>query len=182
MLKKQLFTLITLCSLYFVGCNSTHANKKNLVEDDNISLEVTLERNMSSPYPLDIVFKLTNLSDKTVYYDEGSTPYSGHNTGVSDDFNITEDGIKLRYEGIVISRDSLTYVPIQAGESIHFTTTLDNVYSVHKGTHLYEIYFEDTFFPVKWDKDAPENTTHYINLKSNTLEFEATINQIREPE
>jgi len=176
MIKKQLLTLITLCSLSFVGCNSTHTNKTNLVKDDNISLEVTLERNTSSPYPLDIVYKLTNLSNKTIYYNEFTIPY--HHTGQT--FYVKEDGNTLEYTGITAASSELyKYLPIQAGESIHFTTSLDNIYAIHKGTHLYEIYYEQFCVFAKWDKDAPENTGQCLNLKSNTLEFETTIHKIR---
>jgi len=130
MIKKQLSTLITLCSLCFVGCNSTHANKKNLVEDDNISLEVTLERNMSSPYPLNIVYKLTNLSDKTVYYEALATPLSGDYS--LDNFMVQEDGVTLKYKGIFAYLAAIKFNSLAPGETYSTFVSLDRIYLVTK--------------------------------------------------
>jgi len=197
-MKKQLLTLIALCSLCFVGCNSTHANKKNLVEDDNISLEVTLERNMSSPYPLDIIYKLTNLSDKTVYYNysrgvlENSIPQSL--------FSVQEDGIPLAYQGPNLYHIVYDFDALAPGETYSTFVSLDKGYKLTKGTHNYMISYkakiqaktsdnkrevsfpEETGKPVQPDELAPkDHTSKTVQLQSNTLEFEATINQIREP-
>jgi len=196
-MKKQLFTLIALCSLCFVGCNSTHANKKNLVEDDNISLEVTLERNTSSPYPLDIVYKLTNLSNKTVYYDDFSVP---NIYGESiDNFTVQEDGVRLEYKGPTINFYSIGFVSLNSGETYSTFVSLDKVYQVTKGTHNYEVTYrdeiyaktsddkteilnslEDTDEPLQANELAPkDHTSKIVPVKSNILEFEATINNIR---
>jgi len=187
MIKKQLLTLIVLCSLCFVGCDSTHTN---LVEDDNISLEVTLERNMSSPYPLDIIYKLTNLSDKTVYHSYLST----------NPFIVQEDGVTLKYKGPFVYLVGISFHPLAPGETYSTIISLDEIYKVTQGTHNYIVSSrsgmraktsdgkteliddpKDTGTPIQADELAPEDhTSKIVPVKSNTLEFEATINKIRE--
>jgi len=175
MIKKQLSTLITLCSLCFIGCNSTHSNKKNLVEDDNISLEVTLERNMSSPYPLDIVYKLTNLSDKTVFYDNLAVPFKKTSQDI---FKVIEDDITIRYKGFTFFIDEPAFDILAPGETFSASVPLDEIYEVSKGTHNYQISLSNNTILVKIDNI--DNPQHMNNIKSNTLEFEATIQTIRE--
>jgi len=194
MIKKQLLTLIALCSLCFVGCDSTHTN---LVEDDNISLEVTLERNMSSPYPLNIIYKLTNLSDKTVYYEALATPLSGDYS--LNNFMVQEDGVTLKYKGIFAYLAAIKFNSLAPGETYSTFVSLDKIYLVTKGTHNYIISSRDemraktsdnkteqlinTSPPVEPDALPPEDhTSKIVPVKSNTLEFEATINEIRELE
>jgi len=191
-MKKQLLTLIALCSLCFVGCNSTHVNKTNLVEDDNISLEVTLERNMSSPYPLDIVYKLTNLSDKTVYYSQYDMPI------LRDMFEVTEDSITTQYLGPILYRIGVSFNPLEAGNTLSIAVHLDKYYKINKGAHNYKISLRENSILAKTSDGKSESfseeplepnglnaknaTSHEINITSNTLEFEATIRNIRKPE
>jgi len=198
MIKKQLFTLISLCSLFFIGCNSTHSNKKNVTTDDNISLEVTLERNTSSPYPLDIIYKLTNLSDKTVYYDTHLVPLNGTAIHL---FTVQEDGIPVKYQGPNVYYISYKFDTLAPGETFSTFVSLDKRFKVTKGTHNYIISYKgeisaktsdgkteliddpkDAGIPIQPDELAPKDrTSKPILVKSNTLEFEATINEIREP-
>jgi len=195
-MKKQLLTLIALCSLCFVSCDSTHTN---LVEDDNISLEVTLERNTSSPYPLDIIYKLTNLSDKTVYYDTHQVPYNGAAKYL---FTVQEDGTPVKYQGPNVYYISYQFDTLAPGETFSTFVSLDKRFRVTKGTHNYTISYKggisaktsdskteliddpkDTGTPIQPDELAPkDHTSKIVPVKSNILEFEATINQIRELE
>jgi len=191
-MKKQLFTLIALCSLCFVGCNSTHSNKKNLVEDDNISLEVTLERNMSSPYPLDIIYKLTNLSDKTVYYSQYDVPIS------RDMFRVIEDSITVQYLGSLALTLGISFDALEPGNTLSIAVPIDKYYKINKGTHNYKISLKNNSILAKISDGKSESfseeplepnglnaknaTSHEVNITSNTLEFEATIQNIRKPE
>jgi len=184
MLKKQLLILVSFCSFCFIGCHSTDANKK-VTTDDNISLEVTLERNTSSPYPLDITYKLTNLSDKTVYYESIAVPSNGYTLN---NFILQEDGVKLEYKGPLVLLTGISFKSLAPGETYSTFVSLDKIYKVTQGTHNYIISYRGGMRAKTSDGeteiDSPEDknkTSKIVPVKSNTLELEATINQIREP-
>jgi len=65
-MQKLNLTLLLLIPLIFMGCNDS--KKSNSSDTEDIKLEVTLEQNMSSSHPLDIIFKLTNLSEMISMY------------------------------------------------------------------------------------------------------------------
>jgi len=199
MIKKQFMTLLALGSLCFVGCGDS--NKKSYLSptEDNIELEVTLEQNTSSRYPLDIIFKLTNLSDKTVYYDNLAVPFNTISTNI---FTVIEDGVALRYQGIIYTLYGTSFDSLAPGETFTAPVALDKIYAVTKGTHHYQVSYyntilaktsdgkvevfddpNDTGIPLKPDELAPkDHTSREVNVTSNTLEFEANIKKVREPD
>lgn len=196
MIKKQLMILITLCSVCFMGCNDSKNNK--LSAEEAIQLEVSLEQNMTSKYPLDIIFKLTNLSDKTVYYDLSSVPHNVDGESL-DIFKISEDGLPLQYKGVFILSFGYSFGTLGAGETFIAPVSLDKIYKVNKGTHNYTVSYTNTILAKTSDNKTEifdeegytlqanelpfkDRTSKPINLTSNTLEFEATVHKIRETE
>jgi len=196
MIKKQLITLLALTSLCFVGCGES-SNKKSYLSptEDNIELEVSLEQNTSSKYPLDIIFKLTNLSDTTVYYDTLRVPEDGDSL---DTFYVYEDGTLLRYKGPFVITDGIHFASLDPGETFSAPVALDKIYKVTKGTHNYKVSYKGSIeaktsdgktevdsspdTPLKPDELAPkDHTSREVNATSNTLEFEANIKKVREP-
>jgi len=136
-MKKLNLILILLIPLIFIGCNESK-KKKSSPSNEEIALEVTLERNLTSQHPLDIIVKLTNLGEHTVYYSDFSFPdINGH---ISNDFfSILEDGIKVEYKGVLASRAGNLFKPIIPGETKVGKISLDKYYEVHQGTHHYQI-------------------------------------------
>ena len=194
-MKKLNLTLLLLIPLIFMGCNDS--KKSNSSDTEDIKLEVTLEQNMSSSHPLDIIFKLTNLSDKTVYYYDSHIPFGdGSSLNI---FEITEDGVLTPYEGPTVYISGYGFNSLEPGDTFYGQVSLDKYYGIHKGTHNYKILYlktirgktsdgkaelleepEDTGIPKKPNELTPKNhTSRRIQVKSNTLEFEATINEIR---
>ena len=186
---------MALLSFTLLACNS-HSSKKKTIIEDNIELEVSLEQNTSSKYPLDILFKLTNLSDKTVYYSSVSVPDS--NKFSLNIFNVIEDGKTLNYKGPTLVVSSINFDSLAPGETYTATVSLDKIYTVTKGTHHYQISYIDTIFaktsdgkterndpddanPLKPNELGPkDHTSREVNATSNTLEFEANIKKVRE--
>jgi len=195
MKKTYIFIFMALLSFTLLACNS-HSSKKKTIIEDNIELEVSLEQNTSSKYPLDILFKLTNLSDKTVYYSSVSVPDS--NKFSLNIFNVIEDGKTLNYKGPTLVVSSINFDSLAPGETYTATVSLDKIYTVTKGTHHYQISYIDTIFaktsdgkterndpddanPLKPNELGPkDHTSREVNATSNTLEFEANIKKVRE--
>jgi len=195
MIKKQLITLLALTSLCFVGCGES-SNKKSYLSptENNIVLEVELEQNISSKYPLDIIFKLTNLSDKTVYYSTYFVPAYGESLNI---FHVYEDGTLLEYKGPMIETIGTAFDSLAPGETLNAPVALDKIYKVTKGTHNYKVSYlrnisaktsdgkteiGEPDIPLKPDELGPkDHTSREVNVTSNTLEFEAIIKKIRKP-
>lgn len=169
--------------------------KKSSPSNEEIALEVTLERNLASQHPLDIIVKLTNLGEHTVYYSDFSFPdINGH---ISNDFfTILEDGIKVECKGILLSRAGNFFTSIIPGETKVGKILLDKYYMVHQGTHHYQISRTDGIrakttdgkaevfeeYVDSWPDALPpdEHTSEYTPVVQNTLEFEATLHTVRE--
>lgn len=193
-MKKLNFILILLIPLIFMGCNDS--KKNNFSAEEEILLEVELERDMTSSHPLDIILKLTNLSDKTVYY---NSFYIASNGETLNYFNVSEDDIHKEYKGAMITMAKIGFNSLESGETYRTQASLDKIYEVTKSSHNYKITFlnsmlaktsdgktevmaspEDTGILIKPNELASsDHTSRSINVKSNTLEFEATINEIR---
>jgi len=195
-MKTLNLTLILLIPLIFMGCNDTDRQQLSPTNEE-MTLEVTLERNLTSEHPLDIIVKLTNLGEHTVYYSDYSLPYV--NGGISGDFfTVLEDGVKVDYKGILFSSSGTIFASIDAGKTKVRRISLDKHYMVHQGTHNYYISRSDSGIWAKTidgraeaytDEDvydlpnalAPdEHTSEYTPVVQNTLEFEATLHTVRE--
>ena len=162
-----------------------------------MTLEVTLERNLTSEHPLDIIVKLTNLSEHTVYYPNYAIPYE--NGGISGDFfTVLEDGVKVDYKGILFSIGGTFFTSIDAGKTKVRRISLDKHYMVHQGTHNYyisrsnsgilaktidgrvEAFSDEEVYNLPNALAPDEHTSEYIPVVQNTLEFEATLHMVRE--
>ena len=184
---------MALLSFTLLACNS-HSSKKKTIIEDNIELEVSLEQNTSSKYPLDILFKLTNLSDKTVYYSTYFVPAYGESLNI---FHVYEDGTLLEYKGPMIETIGTAFDSLAPGETLNAPVALDKIYKVTKGTHNYKVSclrnisaktsdgkteIGEPDIPLKPDELGPkDHTSREVNVTSNTLEFEAIIKKIRKP-
>jgi len=116
--------------------------------------EITLERNISNPNPLDIIFKVTNISDKDISIN--LFVYPGKDGGLLGDFfTVLEDGRKVSYSGAIVSADESTK-KLSAGDSYIAHVNIKEYYKLNAGTHNYEIHYGNTY-------------------DSNTLEIEANI-------
>jgi len=197
MKKTYILILMALLSFTLLACNS-HSSKKKTIIEDNIELEVSLEQNTSSRYPLDIIFKLTNLSDTTVYYDNLAVPINDNEKTSLNIFHVNEDSIPLTYKGPMVELGGISFTSLAPGETYTATVSLDKIYTVTKGTHHYQISYMHTISaktsdgktevdsgpdtPLKPDELAPkDHTSREVNATSNTLEFEANIKKIRKP-
>ena len=193
-MKKLNLTFILLIPLIFMGCNDTDRQQLSPTNEE-MTLEVTLERNLTSEHPLDIIVKLTNLGEHTVYYSDFL--FSDIDGTISNDyFTIFEDGIKVEYKGILLSRGSNLFTSLSVGETKVGRISLDRYYKVHQGTHHYQISRVHRIVAKTLDgteeayagheKDFPdalppdEHTSEYVPVVQNTLEFEATLHTVRE--
>ena len=199
-MKKLYLILMLLISLMFMGCNDD-SKKKKVSSANDIQLEVTLAQNMTSSHPLDVIFKLTNLSDKTVYYDNWNIPFNDKLATSLSIFKVTEDGVSVKYKGAFVYFSNRGFNSLDSGESFNAHVSIDRIYAVTKGTHNYTISFidsilaktsdnklevfdepKDTGIPLKPNELGPQkHTSKTVKVKSNTLEFEANINEIRKP-
>ena len=193
-MKKIILIAILSIPLLFTGCNDT--KRHTSASNEEITLEVTLERNLTSVHPLDIIVKLTNLGEHTVYYDNSAFPdadgYISNNF-----FTVLEDGVEVGYKGILISKCTINFTSIAPGETKTGRISLDRYYQVHQGTHQYQIShvervgaktvdgkaeaYDDACAEIIPNALPPgEYTSIPSLLQYNTLEFEATLHTIRE--
>jgi len=158
MINKQILIIITLCSLYFVGCGSSGdtkqlSNNEQYTKDieDMKNLDITIEHLPSEGHPLNISVSITNNTD--------------HNILLLNDykilfnsFSIIEDGKKVSYIGPIFNTKEGGTI-LKSGLSYNDKKiNISEFYAVTKGTHRYEIIL------------SPFN-----GWKSNTLEFDATL-------
>ncbi len=203
MIKKQFMTLLALGSLCFVGCGDSNKKSYLAPDEEEIHLKVSLERDSKSKHPLDIIVKLTNLSDKTVYY---AKDYFPHNTAnvINDFFMVKEDNIEVHYKWIEASLGGFTFTPIKSGKTQIHHFSIDKLYEVHKGHHNYNISLRYPWITAKSTDGRPEaftesdytilleeegysdilppneRTSRAINLDTKSpLDFNATIHTIR---
>lgn len=201
-MKKIILIAILSIPLLFTGCNDT--KRHTSASNEEITLEITLERNLTSVHPLDIIVKLTNLGEHTVYYyDDAFLNADGDIT--NDHFTILEDSVRVGYKGILYDQGipsdkcAVTFASIGAGETKKVgEVSLDRYYQVHQGTHQYQISYFDVILSKTSDGKAeayddecarnfpdtlpPKEITSVLSLlQYNTLEFETTLHTIREP-
>ena len=166
-IKKQIFTLVTLCSLCFISCDnnnsgdtqqSANSDKYTQQLEDMKNLDITIEHLPSEGHPLNISVDIVNNTDHNILL------LNAYNMSFQS-LSIIEDGKKVPYIGPFVS-------PAEGGTILNSgrSHSDDNInisefYAVTKGTHRYEI----TLSPLDgWN--------------SNTLEFDATLRKNGAPQ
>ena len=153
-------TLITICSLYLVGCGSNNSGntKQNFNNDkytqqleDLKDLDIVIEHFPLEGKPLNISVGIENNTDRNILllHDYAASPCR---------FSVIEDGKKLAKEVIINYVEGGTILQPEA--SFYRNVDISFCYRVTKGTHKYEITYES----------------------SNTLEFETTLQKDWKPE
>jgi len=155
MINKQILTLMTICSLCFVGCGSSGNTKQDFNNDkytkDIENLDISIKNIPSEQNPLNISAEIVNNTDHNILL-------PNTNAMIFQSFSIIEDGNRVSYIGPFTFPGGGGTV-IQSGTSLYDKNiNISEFYAVTKGTHRYEI------------------TLSLLDVdNSNTLEFDATL-------
>ena len=174
-------TLITICSLCFVGCSNnktkTNFNTYPLHPDATVygkpilqdyiytkldiegekELIVEMSHTPTDINPLKVCISVFNPLNRTVYIPFDAFPAGTHQYDGNinyDAFKVIEDGNNLTYIGFLIDTNFSGAIALTPNETYHSYVNLDENYNVHKGTHTYNITYPRA---------------------NNSLEFDATL-------
>jgi len=133
------------------------------------NIEVTLERNINNPNPLDIIVKVTNTSDKDTFIEPSKFPYKD-GAIMGNLFRVFEDGKEVAYKGPYVStiKSSKT---LSAGDTYIAHVNIKEYYKLTTGTHNYQIHYGDTHNSNTLEIEAnivPQKTRNYKQIKRQT--------------
>ena len=143
-MKTTNVLLILLSSIFLIGCNEDFLSlySDELYTSQNLSkLEIKLEHDKKSPYPLDIIVKLINGTDHNISYPASAVP-SKNGLIYSDYFTVIENGEKVTYsKPLEQNTTSTNWTSLPAGEIYKVHVSIDKNYKLKKGNNKYAIIF-----------------------------------------
>jgi len=140
-------------------------------------LEVEIEHNATASNSLMVTLKVTNTSEKSVNIDPTNFIYPEKGFMVKSLFTVSEDGEKVPYIGM-IAQTIPSLKKLAPGESYSGSVDLQAHYNIHKGTHDFEINYENVDQNISASLEVEATIMPRIKSKVRTRRKTCSNNQL----